>query len=273
MPEHEEWINNETVVLTEIKVNEPKKASLTVRRPEVLNEPTVHARLYDRDGISTDWVVGEKYEFQNIELKSRTGDDPGLFFSGHKETSADRLTYDAFDFLIVGDTHFGYQNRNRTNSHWPRRGGSDSRYCDGYEFEALKSIVNLAERWGVDAILHTGDVFDDKITNQQYRTIESAFHYLGELDTDIFFVAGNHDMNAKDEVSSITTMPHVSRIDKKSNWGTMGGFNVIGQAYNDLVSLTDFDWAGFESEYGGPNILLAHPKETPLSQNMVLTIY
>jgi len=263
MPEHEEWINNETVVLTEIRDDKPRKASLTVRRPDVLNEPTVHATLYDRDGITTDWVVGEKYEFQNIELKSRTGDDPGLFFSGHKETSVNRLTYDAFDFLVVGDTHFGYQNRNRTNPQWRSRGGPDSRYRDGYEFDALESIVDLAERWGVDAILHTGDMFDHEVTSQQYSTIEHAFQNLGELDINIFFVAGNHDMNVRGEISSITTMPHVSRIDKKSNWGTICGFNVIGQAYNNFVSFTDFDWAEFESQYGGPNMLLAHPKENP----------
>lgn len=263
MPRHEEYIESETVILTEIKTDDPRVASLMVQRSEKSNEPIVHARVSDMDGISTDWVVGEKYELQNIELKSRTGNDPGQYFSSCKKTSVKRLTYDSFDFLVVGDTHFGYVNREETHTRHVGRNGIDSRYRHTYEFEALNSIINLAKKWDIDAIFHTGDVFDHNITSHQYSAVERVFQYLGELDVNVFFVLGNHDKHAHDEISAINALPHVYRIDKKCNWGTTCGFNIIGQSYDDLVSLSDFEWSEFEHKYGGPNILLAHPEHTP----------
>ena len=247
MVEYEKHLEKETVVLANIDRDEPKRASLMVRRP---NGTTVRASLYDRNGIDTDWIIGAEYEFRNIELKSRT--DGGRFLSSSGEFSVRKTSEQSFDFLILGDTHFGYRNRTKN---------VDTRYINGYEFEVLENIIQLSDSWDVDAVLHTGDVFDHEITNHGYKKVESGFRRLGEMNVDILFVTGNHDQEVMDKISSIEELPNVKNLDYKSNWGTVGGYNVVGRGNNDFNSLFDLDWQEFEDEYGGPNILLSHPED------------
>lgn len=249
MVEHKKHVEKETVVLADIDNDEHKKASLMVQRP---NGNIVRASLYDRNGIDTNWIIGAEYELRNIELNLRT--DGGRFLTsdgGFSVKKTGECSDFDFDFLILGDTHFGYRNRSRN---------MDTRYTNGYELNVLDRIIQFSDSWGVDAVLHTGDLFDHKINARDYKKVESSFRRLGEMDVDILFVTGNHDQEVINKIRSINELSNVKRLDDKSNWGTVSGNNVMGRGSNDFYSLSDFDWQKFEEEYGGPNIFLAHPE-------------
>jgi predicted phosphodiesterase len=88
----------------------------------------------------------------------------------------------------------------------------------------------------------------------------NLFRQLEDLDISVRFVRGNHDQRVKDRISSIHSLVNVDRLDQSTNWGSLGGFNIIGQGSDNFNEVSDFNWSGFESKYGGPNILIAHPK-------------
>lgn len=244
--EFEKHIENEVVILTRIDVNEPKVASLRVRR----SNGTIHQfRLSDNEPLDISWVVGEQYELKNIELRSRS--DGGHFLAETDKTSVRRVSNDAFDFLIVGDTHFGY--RNRTSN-------VDSRYTNGYEFDVLDILVELSDKWNIDGILHTGDLFDHEVDKYGYRNVEEKFAQLGNMDVEVLFVTGNHDVKVNSRISSITSLDNVKRIGQNTNWGSIGGFNFLGLNSSCFNEISDFDWKKFEQKYEGPNVFIAHPK-------------
>lgn len=245
--EFEEHIEEEVAILTRVDRNQPKQASLMMRRP---NGNVRRVRISDQEVIDTNWVVGEKYRLNHIELRRRS--DGGRFLFSSEETSVSRISHDAFDFLVLGDTHFGY--RNRTT-------GVDTRYINGYEFDVLDILIELSEDWNVDGILHTGDLFDHEIGQRGFNKVKNAFSQLEDLNVKILFVMGNHDVEVENRVESIASLPNVVQIDKRNNWGNLGGVNVVGIDSNKFNSISDFEWSNFEREYGGPNIFLAHPQE------------
>ncbi|WP_256403876.1 metallophosphoesterase family protein [Halorubrum salinum] len=244
--EFEKYIENEVVILTRIDVNEPKVASLRVRRS---NGTTHQFRLSDNEPLNICWAVGEEYELKDVELRSRS--DGGHFLAETDNTSVRRVSNDAFDFLVVGDTHFGYRNRT-TNV--------DSRYINGYEFNVLDLLVELSDKWNIDGILHTGDLFDHRVDKYGYNNVKEKFDQLGDMDVEVLFVTGNHDNKVESRISSISSLPNINRLDQTANWGSMGGFNILGLNSSSFNNISDFDWTKFEQKYKGPNVLIAHPK-------------
>lgn len=248
----EKRIEREVVILTQVDRNSPRKASLMIERP---SGQVRRISLYDQEGIDVEWVVGEKYELNNVKLMSRS--DGGKYLTSSGEASVNRLTYDSFSLLVLGDTHFGY--RNRVNN-------VDTRYTSGYEFDVLESLVKLSKEWNIDGVMHTGDVFDDSIAQKGYNHVENVLRKLDKLGVHVRFVTGNHDQRVKNKISSISSLSNVRRIGNSANWGKLGGFNIIGMKSNDFNDTTDFNWSEFESRYDGPNIVLAHP--TNVEQNI-----
>jgi predicted phosphodiesterase len=244
--EFEEHIENEIVIITRIDIDDPKAASLRVRRS---TGSTHRLRISDNEPLDIGWVVGEKYELNHIELRSRS--DGGYFLIGTDETSVRRVSDEAFDFLVVGDTHFGYKNRTSN---------VDSRYINGYEFDVLDLLVELSDKWNIDGILHTGDLFDHKIGEYGYNNVEKKFAQLGDMGVELLFVTGNHDGKIKSRISSVTSLANIKRIDQSANWGSIGGFNFLGLNSSSFNNLSDFDWTKFEQKYEGPNVLIAHPQ-------------
>jgi len=250
----EKHIQKEIMLLADITRDRVKEASLILQRS---NDKRYRLHIYDKNGIDTDWVIGEQYEVKNVEIRSRS--DGGRFLSDTKKTLLNRLTYDSFDFIVLGDTHFGYRNR---------KNHVDTRYINGYEFDVLNAIVEEAQRKEVDAILHTGDLLDEVINSYGYNKVKKKLNHLKKLNIYFSFVLGNHDEKIKDDLSELTKIKNVRRIDDENNWGSVSGFNIIGKNHNTLSELEDFDWIGFEEKHGGPNMLIAHPTDVPQERSV-----
>ena len=88
--------------------------------------------------------------------------------------------------LHVSDTHFG---RPLTDKEHIGEGNQLARFLD---------VVNLAVTDRVDAVLHTGDVFDDAVSDATVETVEEHVELLADAGIPIYYVRGNHGCESGD---------------------------------------------------------------------------
>jgi len=92
---------------------------------------------------------------------------------------------DTSKFLLMGDTHIGYQNRSSSKKvSWHQDAMCIQRFCEGIE-------IGLAEN--IDGVIHAGDIFDEEVTQSELRVVEAQLQFLSEASIPFFYITGNHE--------------------------------------------------------------------------------
>jgi len=134
--------------------------------------------------------------------------------------------------LHISDTHLG-----------KRQYGSDVRRNDFAD--AFKRAIELAVERNVDAVIHTGDLFDDPVPSlPTVMRCADALKPLEEHDIPFYGIVGNHERKNDDQWLDLLRRTNaVTRLDKKPT--AVGNVALYGI---DAVRPSVWDTADFELE-------------------------
>lgn len=146
-------------------------------------------RVWSKHCGQPEWRVGSIYELEGVKR------NPLKAKKARYETSTNsriaRLGRPAtpdVSVLHVSDTHLG---RPLTDK---------ERVGDGNQLGRFLDVVNLAVTHRVDAVLHTGDIFDDDVDEATVATVEEHVELLADADIPLYYVRGNHGCDAGDRL-------------------------------------------------------------------------
>jgi DNA repair exonuclease SbcCD nuclease subunit len=89
--------------------------------------------------------------------------------------------------LHISDTHLGYQLR-------PESGGKIMPWDEEINCQLrFWNAVSAALENNVDAVIHTGDIFDHAVTDTDLNLVEAGITKLHSEDIPFFYVLGNHE--------------------------------------------------------------------------------
>lgn len=133
--------------------------------------------------------------------------------------------------LHVSDTHLG------KNQYGSKVRSSD--YADAFD-----ATVDIAISEDVDAVMHTGDMFDSRTPDT--GAVSSAFRTIGRLEDEgipFLGIVGNHERKWKNQwMDVLETLNNVHRLDEKP-------FNVNNEvAVYGFDSIRDSEWDNMEFE-------------------------
>ena len=90
--------------------------------------------------------------------------------------------------LHVSDTHLGFKNRLRPS------GGGKAKYADHvYPSATFDRIISAAIELRVDAVIHTGDLFDHDVDEKSWDSAEKSLRRLDAAGIPFLFILGDHD--------------------------------------------------------------------------------
>ena len=141
---------------------------------------------YDGAELDIDWRQGTRYRVTDCPVQPGDQHHRVTLAPGKRTEVTAVGTSDAeATLLILGDTHVGRS----------RHPGNGSRIVPIGVFEIA---VAVAESIGVDAVVHTGDIFHDNGVSQTEFDIvdERIFDRLAEHDIPFYYVTGNHGTRA-----------------------------------------------------------------------------
>lgn len=93
--------------------------------------------------------------------------------------------------LHISDTHIGYGLRSRSDQY----NQSIVKWIEEVDcLMRFRKAMKIAVRREVDAVLHTGDIFDDVVNNKHlYSFGKILSETIGEADIPFYYILGNHD--------------------------------------------------------------------------------
>ena len=95
------------------------------------------------------------------------------------------------NILHISDTHIGYPLRKRSDQY----NQSTVRWIDEIDcLTQFRKAMEMAVEREVDAVLHTGDVFDDVVDTEHLNGFRDILeNTVGEADIPFYYILGNHD--------------------------------------------------------------------------------
>lgn len=175
----------------------------------------------------------------------------------------------------ISDTHLGYRNRKKPG------GGGNTKWVDRVDsIRAFQAVLQQAVDENVDAVVHTGDLFDHDVNQDTLGKALSAIEALAEHGIPFYFILGDHDRLATggeipfpaDAVSALKSVTesgaaiHLSTTPTNQGGSpvtlfgvdaTDVGFAEIQEGYTlDGWSPSNLEFR--KAEMSGPNILCLH---------------
>ncbi len=98
------------------------------------------------------------------------------------------LPQQSLTLFHISDTHLGYQNRKKPG------GGGNTKWVDRADsLRAFRTVLQQAVDENVDAVVHTGDLFDHDVKQDILGKSLSAIDSLAESGIPFHFILGDHD--------------------------------------------------------------------------------
>ncbi|SFR97388.1 Calcineurin-like phosphoesterase [Halomicrobium zhouii] len=182
----------------------------------------------------------------------------------------------------VSDTHLGYRNRTR-----PGGGGNTHWVDDADSLAGFRAVLERAIDEEVDAVIHTGDLFDHDVDQETLDTAVAALESLAEEGIPFYYILGDHDRlatggdipHAGDAMSRLesatgseTTVHCSSAGDRIGNSAvTVFGVDSTGIGFDEIQgSYTLDDWSPDDIKLDHRNtselnILCLHQRPGPIS--------
>lgn len=144
-------------------------------------------RVWSKHHGQVEWRVGSTYELEGVKrnpieankARYETAANTQVSRVGHPQTPDVSL-------LHVSDTHLG-------------RPLTDKEHMgNANQLERFLDTVNLAVTSRVDAIIHSGDIFDDDVDEATVQIVEEHVELLADAGIPIYYVRGNHGCDRGD---------------------------------------------------------------------------
>ena len=192
-----------TVTVDSVRVNpKPRReAELTVRD---LDGKALEVVIWETHEIGQSWVVGARYEITGARGKRYPKqNDTNVELHSTKDFSARRvITNETTRALVLGDTHIGYRHRP------PSAKPAWAKEVNGCE--VFVQCLEQARELAVDAVIHTGDVFDHKNTQEDRDAVVQAIERTVDAGIPFYYVFGNHDDPKGRELLASTSGTHLA---------------------------------------------------------------
>lgn len=187
IPENDRISGGITVRVCEFSTSSNKKVDYEAI-VEDANGQTVPLDIWATHNLSVSLTEGHQYKLEGVRGNSWTKNGTrGYKLSSTKDftaTDLGRPQNDTTRLLIVGDTHIGYRRRKRSKkAKWAR--DMDAR-------AAFRDVLQRAVTQDVDAVIHTGDIFDH-VATQADREFITELLTTEFADIPFHYVYGNHD--------------------------------------------------------------------------------
>ena len=138
-------------------------------------------RVWSKHHGQPEWHVGSTYDL--VEVKQNPPEANKARYETSANTQISRIGQPKapeVSLLHVSDTHLG---RPLTDKEHMGKKNQLNRFLDA---------INLAVKYRVDAILHTGDIFDDDVSEATVELVEEHIELLADINIPIYYVRGNH---------------------------------------------------------------------------------
>lgn len=143
-------------------------------------ENKFEVKIWHTHDVDIWWRDGCQYVLKEGRAKHQR--DGGIILHSTDDFTVYRPG-DSVDILAIGDSHIGRENR-------PADSGAP--YRTARQFVAA---MGYAARYQVDAVIHTGDLFDDDPTDEDITIALSGFDILSQNDIPFYFIYGNHGID------------------------------------------------------------------------------
>lgn len=174
------------------------------------------------------------------------------------------------DVIHISDTHLGYERRKNydVKRTVPWISDVDTR-------EQFRRAVELAAERDADAVVHTGDLFDDYSNVEELDFVEDVLVRLRGDDVPIYVLMGNHDYRAEGALERVRDWEDDGLLTICSRDGHALGdaMDLYGVHFKDMnVNRTDpaidMEWWKGDQRFGppdtsGPNVLCLHESVNP----------
>lgn len=220
-----------------------------------ISDLRVWSQHHDRPG----WRVGSTYYLEDVKQNP-----PKSNKARYETSSAAQITRYGrpcspdMSLLHVSDTHLG---RNRTDKDLVGEGDQVDRFLD---------IVNIAIKYRVDGILHTGDIFDDEVTDDTIEIVKEHVSLLHEAGITIYYVRGHHGCDKGDALlqsqGAAGRMVHLSNNPQILGGGALALYGIDAEAASNGFSQTAPSGDAPEESY---RLLAWHEAVEPLARDGV----
>lgn len=175
--------------------------------------------IWQKHDPLTNWEEGEEYEIRNAYGQVWDGGKSKKLHSSKKwSTSQKGSSYDC-RLMIMGDSHVGRK----------EHPSSPTQHidCSG-KFERA---IEIAIAQDVDAVIHTGDIFHDAVTEKECDTVNSVFNRLQAEGIDFNYILGNHECDRGNRLLRQWDRRGVATHLDMDGSKIVGGVNVYGHDY------------------------------------------
>jgi predicted phosphodiesterase len=182
---------------------------------------------------------------------------------------------EAVTLFHISDTHLGYQNRVKTGG-----GGKTKWVSRADSVSSFQAVLQQAIKEEIDAIVHTGDLFDHDVDQDTLQTAVSSIEGLAEYGIKFYYILGDHDRLATGgdiplAANAVRALNELSRAGAARHCTTTGtqlgesavtlfgidaagiGFSGIYEGYT-LSGWSPDDLSLDAPQTSGPNILCLH---------------
>jgi len=216
-------------------------------------------RVWSKHLGQSEWRVGSTYELEAVKRNPPEANKARYETSANVRISrAGCPTVPDVSVLHVSDTHLG---RPLTDKEHMGEENQLARFLD---------VVNLALTHRVDAVLHTGDVFDDAVSDATVETIEEHVALLADAGIPIYYVRGHHGCESGDAFLRSQTragrMVHLSSDLQLLGDGALALYGMDADA--SAVGLSEAAPAG-DAPRDAYRLLAWHEAVEPLARNGV----
>lgn len=136
---------------------------------------------WQRTSLGIDWVPGRTYILSDLSVK-KGGQGYRVYLDLTSKSEVIRIGKSPSEtrLVIMGDSHVGRRRH-------PRRKRSID--CATQFQKAIQQAVDLE----ADAVIHTGDVFHNRVTEEDLRVVKGSIDILREHEIPFYYITGNHE--------------------------------------------------------------------------------
>jgi UDP-2,3-diacylglucosamine pyrophosphatase LpxH len=176
-------------------------------------------RVWSKHHGQVEWRVGSTYELEGVKrnpvennnARYETAANTQIFRVGRPQTPGVNL-------LHVSDTHLG------------RPLTDEEHMGNANQLERFLDAVNLAVTSRVDAIILSGDIFDDDVDEATVQIVEEHVELLADAGIPIYYVRGNHGCDRGDAFVRSQTeagrMIHLSNVAQLLGEGSLALYGI-----------------------------------------------
>ncbi|MDS0297538.1 metallophosphoesterase [Halogeometricum sp. S1BR25-6] len=255
---HDEHVDISVQVVSQRPASKPKRAFWFDVEDSKGNEIPVlvwekHRKL--ADGISP----GAQVRLNRFKVKSWPGKTTQLQTISISTVESVQPTVTRL--LHVSDSHLGYQRR-------PESGGKMVQWSDEVNCRSrFYNVIEAAVKHDVDAVIHTGDIFDHAVSNEDLNVLEEGLRLLNSGAITFFYVLGNHEpTKGKARLRKLSDAGLAYSLEGTIKGRSVGSVNLYGLDYrtSEWWSNPDIQFIPDGSQY---SVLCLHQTVSPPYSN------